>query len=335
MPAVQSLALDPLGTIWLTGISDPSSLPQPPDTPSLGNTYIAALAPDASSVQLLLTAPDGAADQGLAVLPAGEVAVLGSQSSLLLSSATARLSVMGAANAAAFKVSGVIAPTELISLYGYNLGPSPPMQAQILDGAVTTSLAGYQVLFNGIPAPLLYAGPNQINAVVPSEMLGQETASVQIVTPQGSSTPTGLFVQLSQPEVFSQMEKGAPWAAALNQDQTINSATNPAAPGTIITTWATGAYSECQPDGGIMTGASPYGALPVSVLWRPPVLGGSSMGWYSLDVLYAGAAPGDVCGVLQVNFRLPDSFPAFTEGIGVQLQVGPAISQPVYVYVHP
>lgn len=140
LSGLQSLALDSSDGIWLTGISDPSKLPQPPNTPTLGNTYIAALAPDASSVRLLLTAPDGAADRGLAILPAGEVAVLGSRGSLLLSSATTRVSLMGVANAAGYKVSGVIAPTEVVSLYGYNLGLSPPMQAQVINGTVTTSL---------------------------------------------------------------------------------------------------------------------------------------------------------------------------------------------------
>jgi len=284
---------------------------------------------------LLLTAPDGAADRGLAILPAGQVAVLGSEGSLLLSSPTTRLSLMGVANAAGYKVSGVITPTEVVSVYGYNLGPSPPMSAHITNGAVTTSLGGYQVLFNGIPAPLLYAGPNQVNAVVPSNMRAQETASLQIVTPQGSSNPTGLFVRLSQPEVFSYLEKGGHWAAALNQDQTINSSTNPAGPGTVITAWATGVDSGCYPDGGIMVGASPLVELPVSVLWTPPILGGNPQERYSLQVIYAGAAPGDVCGVLQVNFRLAGSFPAYTQGVGIQLQVGPAISQWVYVYVHP
>jgi len=209
------------------------------------------------------------------------------------------------------------------------------MQAQVINGAVTTSLGGYQVVFNGIPAPLLYAGPNQINVVVPSEIRGQGTASVQIISPQGSSKPTDLVVRLSQPEVFSYIEKGAHWAAALNQDQTINSATNPAAPGTVISTWATGADSSCYPDGGIMAVASPSTGLPVSVLWTPPILGGNPSERYSLAVLYAGAAPGAVCGVLQVNFLLADSFPADTQGIGIQLQVGPAISQWVYIYVHP
>jgi len=323
------LALDSSDGIWLTGISDPSNLPQPPDTPSLGNTYIAALAPDASSVKLLLTTPEGAAGEGLVILPNGQVAVLGIWGSLLLSSATNRISVMGVANAAGFQVSGVIAPTELVSLYGYNLGPSRAMQAQVVNGAVTTSLGGYQVLFNGIPAPLLYSGPNQLNVVAPSEIRGQGTASVQIISPQSASSPMDLAVQPSQPEVFRYIDKGAYWAAALNQDQTVNSANNPAAPGTVISIWATGINSACDPDGAIMAVASPSTGLPVSVLWTPPIAGGNC----SLEVLYAGWAPGAVCGVLQVNFRLADSFPPNTQGIGVQLQVGAAISHLAYIYV--
>ena len=54
-----------------------------------------------------------------------------------------------AGNAAPFPL-GTVAPGEIVSLFGSGLGPGAP--------AVT---------FDGIPAPVLYAGANQINAVVP------------------------------------------------------------------------------------------------------------------------------------------------------------------------
>src|SRR5208282_2969561 len=102
---------------------------------------------------------------------------------------------------------------------------------------------GVQVLFNNVAAHLLYAGPHQINAIVPSSVFGQDTATVQIVTPNGTLTGPSLSVVLSEPEVFQNtppMPAGGA-AIALNQDGSINSPDNPAAGGSIVTIWATGA----------------------------------------------------------------------------------------------
>ena len=47
----------------------------------------------------------------------------------------------------------------------------------------------------------------------------------------------------------------------------------------------------------------------------------------SVQVLYAGAAPDAVQGVVQINFVLPNGgLPEF------QLQVGSALSDPFYIY---
>jgi uncharacterized protein (TIGR03437 family) len=96
-------------------------------------------------------------------------------------------------------------------------------------------------------------------------------------------------------------------AAGLNQDGSLNSASNPAAPGSVVSVWATG-------------GGLPL--LPVSVLWGPG----------SLEVLYAGNAPGLVYGVVQINFRLP-SQPNVYPGPSFQIQIGDAVSAPFSIYI--
>ena len=116
---------------------------------------------------------------------------------------------------------------------------------------------------------------------------------------------------------------------AVNQDGTINSESNPAAPGSIVTVWATGtgvSAPGAQPDGQIIP--SPIGPLltpqlPVSVLDATDSERGNQD---SLEVLYAGDANGMVQGVTQVNFRLP-------KRDGFQLQVGPARSEPFHIYM--
>ena len=88
---------------------------------------------------------------------------------------------------------------------------------------IANQLAGVQVLFNGIPSPLVYASQGQVNALVPYEIDGNSNASVQVTTVGGNSPAVSLYVRPAQPEVFN--SKGA--ALALNQDSTINSPENP------------------------------------------------------------------------------------------------------------
>lgn len=329
---LQSLAIDAANSIWITGTSDAiGALPGAPA--SLGTTYIANLSADLSSVALLQTAPSGAAGQVIHSDPSGTVTVLGSQGSLLLSGAAGTPSVVAVANTAGSAVSGTIAPAEIVSFYGYNLGPTPALNAQVSNGVVANSVNGYQVLFNGVAAPLLYMGLNQVNCVVPAQLAGLDTATVEIVTPQGQTMGPTLFLAQSQPAIFHTRQGSYPalpltdYALALNQDQTVNSASNPAAPGSVVSVWVSGAGPDgfSPPDGTILPNVGNQD-LPLLV----SVLGSRG----SLEVLYAGDAPGGVYGLIQVNFRLPASFLRGDPTYSIEVQVGPNASPPVQIYVH-
>ena len=318
---IAGLTIDAQGTIWITGSSSPASLPAPPNTPLLGDTYVAGLSSDLSALTFIITAPAGAAGRAI-TLSNGAPIALGPASSLLLVEPAPGPSLAGIANSAASAVSNAVAPYELISLYGIDIGPTPPQGAQLTAGALTSSLAGVQVLFDGIPAPLLYAGPTQINAIVPAEVFGRDTTTITVNTPSGMLAGPTMLVRPSQPGVFS---------AALNQDGSLNTAASPAAPGSIVTVWATGGgiSTSPQPDGTIITGALGAPLLPVSILqYDLPASGAIS----SLEILYAGDAPDSVAGVLQVNFRLP-SQPGSLPGASFDLQIGDAISSPFTIYL--
>lgn len=333
---VTSLALDSQGDIWLTGGSDPAALPFPASTPLLGSTYVAELSADGSSVLSGITAPAGAAGQAIVTAPSGSPAALGSAGSLLLSLPNQPASLVGIENSAGIQVSSYLAPYELVSLYGVGLGPANAIGGQVVSGALTTSLGGIQVLFNNVAAPLLYVGPNQINAIVPSGVFGQDTASVQVITPNGILTGPALSVVPSEPEVFQNsapMPQGGS-AIALNQDGSLNSGSNPAANESIVTIWATGAGESPGdlPAGYVATGFwTPK--LPVSVLDIRSETGGS--GTDSVAVLYAGDSPGMVTGVLQVNFQLPPQGILAASQFTFQLQVGAALSGRFTIFVQP
>jgi uncharacterized protein (TIGR03437 family) len=329
---VTGLALDAAGTIWATGGSLPSELPLPASTPIFGSNYVLGLSPDGSEMTAATTAPEGGAGLGIAISPQGPVALGKSGSTLIPVSAMPALA--GIASSAGITASGSVSPNELISFYGEGLGPSTALSGVVRNGVLTNSLGGVQVEFDGVAAPLLYAGPNQINAVVPSGIAGQTSTTVTIVTPMGQITGLVLSVVPSIPEVFTYPPPGNA-ARALNSDGTLNSVTNPAAPGSVVAVWATGGGASGNPEAdGAITGATVYPlSLPLSVgtgfpgaVSVAPVLNPVS----APQVQYSGDAPGLVKGEIQVNFQIP---PQAAGAFQFYLQVGYAVSDPFTVYV--
>lgn len=152
--------------------------------------------------------------------------------------------------------------------------------------------------------------------------------------PQATITGPALFVARSQPGIF---HDPSGFALAVNADGNLNSTANPARPGSVVTVWATGgglyAGNSFPANGTVMRpGMSGYPALPVSIL-SATVLFSSATD--SLEVVYADDAPDDVFGVLQVNFKIPDSLRAGTSTLSVMLQIGSAVSSPVSICVRP
>jgi uncharacterized protein (TIGR03437 family) len=100
------------------------------------------------------------------------------------------------------------------------------------------------------------------------------------------------------PGIFQNSQSGL--AAALNQDGSVNSPSNPAGSGSIVTVFVTANSGTYFPDGAVV----PMGIYDAAVsVW---VLDS----YRSLEVVFAGAAPGMVAGVMQINFRLPNPLPA-------------------------
>jgi uncharacterized protein (TIGR03437 family) len=112
---------------------------------------------------------------------------------------------------------------------------------------------------------------------------------VHIVSNNVTSPDFPVTVIAADPEVFRNADGTA---AALNQDGTLNSASHPAKAGSIVSIWATGTGSIYpRPlDGQILTAAQDYQCCQVA----------------SAPVFYAGAAPGMVAGVVQINFQTPN-----------------------------
>jgi uncharacterized protein (TIGR03437 family) len=279
--------------------------------------------------------PAGAAGTAVALDAAGNETLLGPAGALLRIPAGGPIgtSVLAQANAASYSASGLVAPGEIISLYGTGLGPTPGIAGQCdSTGKIATTLTGVQVLFDEVPAPLLYLGANQINAIIPFGVGRKASTSMRVISALSSSPPIDLTVVSSYPEIFTiaplppfPAVSQYAFAAALNTDGTINSQSNPARPGSALVLFATGpgAFAQELPDGAIVHLPLSQPILPVSVLFDGQ----------PAQVLYAGAAPDLVAGALQVNVRVPES--AAGSYHTVQLQVGGSISEVVQVAVAP
>jgi uncharacterized protein (TIGR03437 family) len=192
-----------------------------------------------------------------------------------------------------------IAPGEIVSLFGMNLGPETAA-AYRLDpaGRVATQLAGVRVLFDGIPAPLLYVSSRQINMIVPASVRGRKRVMVRVQSGAGASQMFPAYVADSAPGFFTLDGSGTGAAAALNQDGTVNSPANPARRGEVITLFGTGGlWDPGAQDGQI----NPLAARPLSMDFEVWGLSPSR----PAEVLFSGPAPGQVAGVFQLNIRIP------------------------------
>jgi uncharacterized protein (TIGR03437 family) len=328
--SVNGLAMDEAGNVWITGNSSPFSLPSN-SGPTLGQRYVAELSPDLDTVMTLNSVPDGSAGVAIASAPGGTIATIGNDNLLLLTNPGAGSSgpsFLGLASSPGFRTSPAIAPAELVTLYGIGIGPAAGQAAQIgSDGVIGTELGGAQVLFNGTPAAMLYAGPNQINAIVPEAVSGLGETSVQIVTPAATINISGLTVQDYVPTMFGTIGQVA--APVLNEDGTINGPSNPAPAGSIVAVWLTGAGSAAGTDNQVNIPAARPSSAPISVLAYQP--SGIPL---SLDVLYAGDAPNQPNGVSQINFRLPATSANFLATIPpFNVRVGSVTSLPFQIYL--
>jgi uncharacterized protein (TIGR03437 family) len=157
-------------------------------------------------------------------------------------------------------------------------------------------------LVDGVAIPLLYVSAYQINAEIPAPLGGVENGSaeiqvvIQAVTQEASgSTMLPSFRAAVDSSIFGIFLNPDGSVAAINQDGTLNSASNPAKAGTIVGIWANGFSASVGPvDGAVASSANNWCAYCEVYL-----------GSFSETVAYAGAAPGLIDGAMQINFMIP------------------------------
>ena len=101
-----------------------------------------------------------------------------------------------------------IAPGTIVAVQGSNLS-AQTAAADPKANTLPTTLGGTQVYFNGIPAPLQFVSPTQINAQVPWEL--NDTTSINAYVrsemPDGSvmvTTPVAVTIVTANPGIYAQ-----------------------------------------------------------------------------------------------------------------------------------
>jgi len=224
----------------------------------------------------------------------------------------------GVVHAATF-AAGSIAPGQIVSIFGANLGPAQGVEL-LLDpatGRLATSRAGVTVLFNDVPGPLFFVKQDQINVQVPYELVGQTSVRIVVRNVDTTSAPVTVALAPASPGVFA-VGPGRGQAALLNQDSSVNSAGNPARRGSVVQIFLTGQ--------GATTPAAVTGQLPQAPFAAPLLPVTVTIDGRASRTLFVGLAPGLV-GLLQVNAVVPDdTVPG--AAVPLQITVGSAQSQP-------
>jgi uncharacterized protein (TIGR03437 family) len=226
-------------------------------------------------------------------------------------------------NAASY-VGGGVAPGEIVTLFGSGIGPPDGVSLSLAaDRTLATTLADTRIWFSHIPAPLVYVSDHQSGAIVPYAVSGRASVDVQVEYKGVRSDPVTVPVLASRPGIFSVDASGQGQGAILNEDGSVNSPSNPARRGSVITIFGTegGESASGVVDGQLVDGTLPTTSLPVSVVFDvgfgedgpPPKQG---------EVLYAGGSAGSVAGLLQVNVRVPANTTVIGDKVPFALLIG-------------
>ena len=106
----------------------------------------------------------------------------GSQSAafpLPFAAAGPAVAATGIVNAAS-GLPGAVAPGEIISVTGTGFGTPQMVSGAFTDGQLPTQLAETRLLVDGVAAPLLYVGANQLGAIVPYSVNGRPSVTFEV-----------------------------------------------------------------------------------------------------------------------------------------------------------
>ena len=300
-----SIAVDSSGEPWISGTLDPEgSAPQTvsPFEIGIGKGFISKFSADFTQL-LFSTYFDPVA--GLALDSSGLAYVTGKGTPNTTTgtqpvyiakidptpppeiSLDSVMSVVASANPSSFPG---IAAGEVIRILGKKMGPAAATPGVIQSGVLASNVAGVQVTFDGAAVPLLSVSAQEIDLVAPFELATKSTTTIQVEYNGVRSNPVQVAVTGTVLQILG----------VFNEGFSVNSASNPAKAGSVMSLYLAGAGQSNPPSQDGQVNAAPLAALGMSI----------QLEWFAntptiLPVTFVGAAWGLAAGIFQVNFVAP------------------------------
>ena len=227
--------------------------------------------------------------------------------------ASSTTSIGAVTNAASFQ--NAVAPGALATVWGTALAPATQQAGSL---PLPLAMLGVSVTVNGVPAPLFYVSPGQMNIQIPYET-GAGTA-VLGVNNNGQVASFSFQVAISWPGIFPGAFIDPTGAAVTSAPQ-----------GGILTLFITGDGDASPP---VTTGAPPPANTPVANLPAPRLPVTVTVGGVPAETpfLFIGVPTWSV-GVTQINFVVPPGAPLGPQPVVVT--VGGVPSAPATLTVGP
>ncbi len=196
---------------------------------------------------------------------------------------------------------GTIAPGALASVYGINLADATYTDLFQGGGFISATSSGVSVNVNGVNAPLVYVGPDQINFQVPWETpLAPAAVNVTVTRAGVTSFAEPVTVTPAAPSVFLDYTTAVALTAVYPN--------GPITPGVTCVLYGNG-----------------FGPASVPAQDGVPAVSGSitncalTVGNQPATVTYCGVAPYEV--IDQLNFIYPTGVPASTQPVTATLTI--------------
>jgi uncharacterized protein (TIGR03437 family) len=192
-----------------------------------------------------------------------------------------------------------LAPGTIVQIYGSNLTAQTTVGSTI---PLATVLDQTSVIIGGLPAPLYYVSPGQINAQIPFELTAGNPYQVVVSANGALSTPNPIQLTSDAPGI-AQYATGQAIAQHVS-DNSLVTETSPAKPGEYIVFYVAGMglTNQTVPSGT----ASPSTNLATLLDTATLTLNGVPIP--AANILFAGLTP-TLVGLYQIDFQVPANAP--------------------------
>ncbi len=143
---------------------------------------------------------------------------------------------------------GPVAPGEIVAVEVPGFHPAKAIDLGLNDKQpLPTTLGGVQVIFDGQPVPIVRVSAGIVVCIAPQDFGTQQTTNIQVDAQGVTSNALIAPVAPTALGLLSADGSGKGDANARNADGTLNSAQNPAVPGSTVTLYLTGAGTPPAP----------------------------------------------------------------------------------------